>query len=300
MKSAEAFDRRVFGRRQTNIRASVRIGYQVVACTIKDLSEGGALLEFEEPVDLPSRVRLSWPDHPNEVICEVRHARRNTAGVQFTRPQTLSLKPAVTPADVFKTAAPATEDRSAVSANNLVAERRRGLRQHVAAPAASKVLAPSTAGTEPPRDLSALQASLQAAAVLIVAQREARRVPRPMAASQYAGAPAQPPLGAATLGLPLPLVLTRGACLATQAAELALARAVPRPLAAHAFGVAAGTIIERGSLPLPADFRAAADLLLSACDGHACAFGVWRRLANLPPRPLPARAYSHAAGTKVA
>lgn len=300
MKSAEAFDRRVFGRRQTNIRASVRIGYQVVACTIKDLSEGGALLEFEEPVDLPSRVRLSWPDHPNEVICEVRHARRNTAGVQFTRPQTLSLKPAVTPADVFKTAAPATEDRSAVSANNLVAERRRGLRQHVAAPAASKVLVPSTAGTEPPRDLSALQASLQAAAVLIVAQREARRVPRPMAASQYAGAPAQPPLGAATLGLPLPLVLTRGACLATQAAELALDRAVPRPLAAHAFGVAAGTIIERGSLPLPADFRAAADLLLSACDGHACAFGVWRRLANLPPRPLPARAYSHAAGTKVA
>lgn len=300
MKSAEALDRRVFGRRHTNIRASVRIGYQVVACTIKDLSEGGALLEFDEPVDLPSRVRLSWPDHPNEVICEVRHARRNTAGVQFTRPQTLSLKPAVTPAEVFRSAAPAPEERSAVSANNLVAERRRGLRQHAAAPASSKVAVPSAAVTEPPRDLSALQASLQAAAVLIVAQREARRVPKPMTASHYAGSPVQPPLGVAALHPPLPMVLTRGACLAIQAPELALARTVPRPLAAHAFGVAAGAIIERGFLPLPADFRAAADLLLSACDGHACAFGVWRRLANLPPRPLPARAYSRATGTKVA
>lgn len=162
MKRAEAFERRAFGRRRTHIRASLRIGYRVVKCTIKDISEGGALLEFDEHLDLSGRVWLSWPDQPNELVCEVRHSRSNSAGVQFVKPQALNLKPAVTPANVFKLAAiTVSGDERPASGKDLVAEYRRSLLDYSA-------LAASNAGSEsgssnmvpvplPPRDLSGLR-----------------------------------------------------------------------------------------------------------------------------------------------
>ncbi len=348
MKSAEALDRRVFGRRQTHIRASVRIGYQVVDCTIKDLSEGGALLEFEQRIDLPARVRLSWSDHLNEVVCDVRHVRGNSAGVQFTRPQAFSLRAAVTPAETFKPAAvTALDERPSVTANSLVAERRRTLRQSAGEQSSAIPRAPSVAvrpaapnpspASEPPRDLSALKASLQAAALAIVEQREARRVPRPLPASRSAGAPVQPlPLAAAGL-VPHPYVMTRSASIAPRAPERVSTSAVPgplpRPLAASRsagapvqpppvaaaasapspFVMTRGVSIapaaqyaHKGPVPSPLAASAygvaieAAVAGRSGCETHACALSVWRRLANLPPSPLPARAYRKANETKVA
>lgn len=306
MKSAEAFDRRVFGRRRTNIQASVRIGYRIVPCTIKDLSEGGALLEFETQMDLPARLWLSWPGQSNEVVCEVRHTRRNSAGVQFTRPQALNLKAAVTPAEVFRPA-PAAHDEASTGAsgNDLVSEHRRALRQ-VASASASHVgdgngppmaqLAP-----EPPRDLSALKASLEAAALAIVAEREARRVPRPLAARVFAGSAAEPPHVLAPTFAPRPQVVVRAALPPQHPAASALPEHTPGPLAAAAYARPVEEAVAAfAPRPLPSDFRAAADVLLSDCAGHACAFAVWRSLANLPPRPLPARAYGQAFGSRVA
>lgn len=308
MKSAQAFDRRVFGRRQTNIRANVRIGYQVVACSIKDISEGGALLEFDEPVDLPARVRLSWPDQPNEVVCEVRHVRRKSAGVQFTRPQALSLKPTVTPAEVFKSASSAstaTDNRPGASANSLVAERRRNLHQTLAPTSPSAAPAPARGDhvrqasetLEPPRDLSALKASLQAAAMVIVAEREARRVPGPMAAIHLSGAPVKPPSLAAAGAAPHPFVMTRGASLPPAAAQCAKMGPVPRPLAAKSYGMQDKTVPTSGPVLLTG-LHAASKAQPADC--HRRALSVWRRIALLAPGPLPARAYQPSGGTKVA
>jgi hypothetical protein len=279
----------------------------------------------------------------------VRHVRRNRAGVQFTRHQALNLKPAVTPPEVFKpasTAVTATEDRPGLSANSLVAERRRGLlRQPTADPSPTLARAPAAARTaapevppvsEPPRDLSALTASLQAAALVIVEEREARRVPRPLAASRFAGAPVQPPPVAAAASAPRPFVLTGGLSVAPPPADYAKTGLVPRPLAAPRSAgapvqppsVAAAASVPRpfvmtrglsvapppaecamtGPVPgplAPTAYGVAAEadadaVVASGCEAHACALGVWRRLANLPPRPLPAKAYRMPAETKVA
>jgi hypothetical protein len=163
MKRAKAFERRAFGRRRTNIRANVRIGYRVVTCTIKDISEGGALLEFDEHLELSARVWLSWPDQPNELVCEVRHSRNNSAGVQFVRPQALNLKPAVTPANAFKLIAIPVprEERPAASGKDLVAEYRRSLLHYSALAASNAAGAIGSSNTlqvpVPPRDLSGLR-----------------------------------------------------------------------------------------------------------------------------------------------
>ena len=162
MKRAEAFERRAFGRRRTHIRASLRIGYRVVKCTIKDISEGGALLEFEEHLDLSGRVWLSWPDQPNELVCQVRHSRNNSAGVQFVTPQALNLKPTVTPANVFKLVAITVPgDERPASGKDLVAKYRRALVDYLAL-AASNAAGESGSSDMvpvpvPPRELSGLR-----------------------------------------------------------------------------------------------------------------------------------------------
>ena len=85
-------ERRAFGRRETNIKATVRAGTSMHVCLIKDLSEGGALLEFENQVTLPSLLWLRWDDVPSEIICEVRRHHGNRAGVQFARPIVLATR----------------------------------------------------------------------------------------------------------------------------------------------------------------------------------------------------------------
>ncbi len=76
-------ERRAFGRRATDMPATVRgSGITRQSCTIRDMSEGGALLEFASPPELAGRLWISLPDG-TDVLCDVRHARANRVGVEF-------------------------------------------------------------------------------------------------------------------------------------------------------------------------------------------------------------------------
>lgn len=52
-------------------------------CVVRDISEGGARLEFTEAVRFPSRFKLYIEAHDREYECEVRHAGPHGVGVQF-------------------------------------------------------------------------------------------------------------------------------------------------------------------------------------------------------------------------
>ena len=93
-------ERRRFGRRETNLIASARLSTgTIAACTIRDLSEGGALLEFAADSGQPARLRLSW-DGNHDVLCEVRHINGRMMGVQFVQFGIVSLeRPMTMPTD---------------------------------------------------------------------------------------------------------------------------------------------------------------------------------------------------------
>ena len=77
-------DRRAFGRRPTNQHAVAHVtGRAPLRCVVRDISEGGALLDFGEPVSLPHRLRLVWDGSGEHAECEVRHVQGGNAGVQF-------------------------------------------------------------------------------------------------------------------------------------------------------------------------------------------------------------------------
>lgn len=77
-------ERRAFGRRAANLTGYVYLpGKAGITCVIKDVSEGGALLEFAERVTLPSRLRLMREGSDIIADCNVRHTRGQQAGVQF-------------------------------------------------------------------------------------------------------------------------------------------------------------------------------------------------------------------------
>ena len=99
-------ERRAFGRRETDIKAAVRAGQRLHVCTIRDLSEGGALLEFEQDVELPQRLWLRWDDLGTEIICEVRRQGGRRAGVQFARPIALTPRATVAPSQRLGERAP--------------------------------------------------------------------------------------------------------------------------------------------------------------------------------------------------
>jgi PilZ domain len=81
---ATGADRRAFGRRPTNQHAVAHIaGRAPLRCSVRDISEGGALLDFGEAVSLPWRLRLVWDGTGEAAECEVRHVRGGQAGVQF-------------------------------------------------------------------------------------------------------------------------------------------------------------------------------------------------------------------------
>lgn len=93
-------ERRAFGRRATDMPAYVRAsGIAQQSCTIRDISGGGALLEFPAFSELPSRIWLLLSDG-TDVLCEVRHARGNRVGVEFVGgAPPLVLRHIVAPAD---------------------------------------------------------------------------------------------------------------------------------------------------------------------------------------------------------
>jgi hypothetical protein len=77
-------DRRRFERRATNLAASVIIADQPpVACTIRNISDGGALLAFEKPLCVPYRFIVHIEGMGKPFGCEVRHNAGVYVGVEF-------------------------------------------------------------------------------------------------------------------------------------------------------------------------------------------------------------------------
>lgn len=77
-------ERRAFGRRPTHDHAIVQIpGRPPLRCTIKNISTGGALLDFGESVFLPFSFKLQWETQRRTEVCEVKHTNASFVGVQF-------------------------------------------------------------------------------------------------------------------------------------------------------------------------------------------------------------------------
>lgn len=81
-------EKRQFGRRQSNIRGSALVANdQPKLFTIRDLSEGGALLVFDDPQFVPERsVRIQIDGTKMVLLGEVRHQSKTGVGVRFLRP----------------------------------------------------------------------------------------------------------------------------------------------------------------------------------------------------------------------
>ncbi len=122
-------ERRAFGRRSTDMPARVRAaGIAQQSCTIRDISEGGALLEFASPPELLPRVWLCLSDG-TDVLCDVRHARGNRVGVQFAggAPPVI-LRHMVEPADpATRVPERAVADPDRAECSRMVAEVRRAM-----------------------------------------------------------------------------------------------------------------------------------------------------------------------------
>jgi hypothetical protein len=82
--SAASVQRRQFGRRDGSRPAYATLpGGTPIACTVSNLSEGGALVEFAG-ASIPTRnFRLSVDGAPYTMICEIRHQAATSVGVRF-------------------------------------------------------------------------------------------------------------------------------------------------------------------------------------------------------------------------
>jgi len=77
-------ERRQFGRRLTCLHAVIRMrGRADVTCTVRDVSEAGALLQVPRPDWLPSRFQLFIEASKSERECEIVHRGEITVGVRF-------------------------------------------------------------------------------------------------------------------------------------------------------------------------------------------------------------------------
>ena len=77
-------ERRAFGRRQTEEHAIVRVaGRPPMRCVIRNISGGGALLDFGEPVWLPFTFIVFWEGTKREETCEMKHQNGGRVGVSF-------------------------------------------------------------------------------------------------------------------------------------------------------------------------------------------------------------------------
>jgi len=84
---ARAPERRQFGRRQTQVHAFIMArGRPAVLCIMRDVSDGGALLEVPHPEWLPKRFRLAIEASRFQVECEIVHREDGAVGVRFAVP----------------------------------------------------------------------------------------------------------------------------------------------------------------------------------------------------------------------
>ena len=79
-------ERREFGRRPCAVRGMATVsGHAPIACTLRDVSEGGALISFTETPPPGRCVRITIDGSQFQAVCEVRHTRGLDMGVRFTR-----------------------------------------------------------------------------------------------------------------------------------------------------------------------------------------------------------------------
>jgi hypothetical protein len=83
-------ERRLFGRRELAIHAWVQVGRRREACLIRNISEQGALIEFESMAPRANQMRLIVDFEDFEVDCDVRHRTENAIGLYF-RPRKVEL-----------------------------------------------------------------------------------------------------------------------------------------------------------------------------------------------------------------
>lgn len=77
-------EQRRFARRETNLAATVIIAdTPPIACTIRNISDGGALIVFENPVCVPYSFILYIDGMGKPFGCEVRHHFGARVGVEF-------------------------------------------------------------------------------------------------------------------------------------------------------------------------------------------------------------------------
>jgi hypothetical protein len=77
-------ERRLFGRRAVVRNAWITSnGGQRTACTLRDISEGGALLEVPVGAIVGSRLTVSLAEGSASAACEARHRSGRTIGVRF-------------------------------------------------------------------------------------------------------------------------------------------------------------------------------------------------------------------------
>lgn len=82
-----ANEQRKFGRRAVAMRATVEVlGRPHIACVIRNLSEGGALIELIDKAELPRSFGLLLHNSNAIIECALTHRTGNACGVAF-KPQ---------------------------------------------------------------------------------------------------------------------------------------------------------------------------------------------------------------------
>ena len=77
-------ERRKFGRKDTHVEALVVApGRNAVRCTIKNISQMGALLEFAAPFKCRSNFRLYVEGDKLDAQCQIRRQDGTSVGVEF-------------------------------------------------------------------------------------------------------------------------------------------------------------------------------------------------------------------------
>ena len=87
LTAPSATESRAFGRRSTVRHAWIVAGQRTrLPCCIRNLSVGGALLEFKVPEWLPYNFDLIVENPKSTIACEVRHRGIHGVGVAFHSP----------------------------------------------------------------------------------------------------------------------------------------------------------------------------------------------------------------------
>lgn len=77
-------EKRQFGRRRTLIHAVIVLAKgRQMSCIVRNVSQGGALLEVDEPKHVPLHFRLYVAADQFLADCEVRHRSEHGVGVLF-------------------------------------------------------------------------------------------------------------------------------------------------------------------------------------------------------------------------